>query len=342
VTVNAAWRPGWWRLRGPRAETLAVLPGLAVAALAFALHPLAPILPTLTAAFIFGLAFGQLPGRVSRAGTLLPGFAFASRTLLRIGIFLLGLEVTLHDILDVGWQTVVLVAVLVAASFAVTFGVFRLVGVDRTTSVLVAAGFSICGVSAVGATSAAIRARDEDSVVPIALVTLFGTSAIVLLPLTNTLLQLDPQPFGAWVGASVHDVGQVVATAQSAGASALAIAVTIKLVRVVMLAPMIAIVGAVEHRREEHSSKRPAIVPSFVVAFIVVAVINSLVPIPDFVRTGAHIAQNVLFGVALFSIGASIRLRRLFVTGARCVLAGAISWAIIAAMALAVVESMWP
>jgi uncharacterized integral membrane protein (TIGR00698 family) len=322
-------------------KTLAVLPGLAVAAvavaLAFGLHTLLPVVPTLTAAFVLGLAFGQLPLRASRAPAVLPGFGLASRTLLRIGIVLLGLKLTLHDILGIGWLTFVLIVVLVAASFGVTFAVFRLLGIDRTQSVLVAAGFSICGVSAVGATSAAIRARDEDSVVPVALVTLFGTSAIALLPLANTLLQLDPHRFGAWVGASVHDVGQVVATAQSAGVTALAIAVTVKLVRVMMLAPMVAIVGTVEHRRTEGSGKRPPIVPFFVLAFIVVALISAFVRIPDFVRVGGDILQTVLFGVALFSIGASIRLWRLFVTGARSVVAGAISWVIIAAMALAVV-----
>src|SRR5262249_31771315 len=149
---------------------------------------------------------------------------------------------------------------------------------------------------------------------------------IAVLPLANLAIGLDAHRFGAWVGASVHDVGQVVATAQTAEVAALAIAVTIKLVRVLMLAPMVAIVGTVARRHGEQPGKRPPIVPFFVLAFVVVAVLGSFIPVPEIVRTIADVIQTILFGLALFSIGASLRLLRLFRTDGRSVLAGAVSW----------------
>ncbi|MFD1572659.1 putative sulfate exporter family transporter [Agromyces cerinus subsp. nitratus] len=107
----------------------------------------------------------------------------------------------------------------------------------------------MCGASAIGAMGAAVRARDEEQAVPVALVTLCGTLAIAVLPALWHPLGLSNVQFGHWVGAGVHDVGQVVATAQIAGTAALAVAVVVKLTGVLMLAPMVAITAAVERRR---------------------------------------------------------------------------------------------
>ncbi len=201
-----------------------------------------------------------------------------------------------------------------------------------------AAGFSICGVSAVGAMAAARRSPEKDTGTPIALVTLYGTLAIVVLPALAAVLRLDSRQFGHWVGASVHDVGQVVATAQTAGAAALAVAVVVKLTRVLMLAPMVAI-AAIQTRRRNSTAeaRRPPIVPLFIVGFIAAVLLRSFVPLPDAVLAVANIVQSALLATALFGIGVSLRLEQLARSGVRAVAAGLVSWVAILGLALVVV-----
>ena len=121
--------------------------------------------------------------------------------------------------------------------------------------------------------------------------------------------------FGHWVGAGVHDVGQVVATAQIAGSAALAVAVVVKLTRVLMLAPMVAIASVVERRRHvepDPAAKRPPIVPLFVAGFIVAVLVRSFVPLrAGRDRTARTRCRRPLLAMALFGLGTAVRLRTL-------------------------------
>ena len=180
---------------------------------------------------------------------------------------------------------------------------------------------------------------------PTALVTLFGTLAIVVLPAFSTLAgaigwPMGPELFGAWVGASVHDVGQVVATAQTGGATALAAAVVVKLTRVLMLAPMVAVASIGSRRRVRGAGdaevKLPPIVPLFIVGFVALVLVRSFVPVPDEVVAAADAVRNALLATALVAIGAGLRLERLVRTGGRAIGAAGVSWALILVLGLGV------
>ena len=157
-------------------------------------------------------------------------------------------------------------AAVVCLSFAGIFMISKVFRLQGDIPLLLASGFSICGASAIGAMAAARRSETEDTVLPIAMVTLCGTAAIGVLPLLMQPLSLSAVSFGQWVGLSVHDVGQVVATAQTAGTAALGAAVIIKLTRVLLLTPIVA--GAVLLRKETWERGRtrlPAILPLFII-----------------------------------------------------------------------------
>ncbi|MFC9559833.1 YeiH family protein [Agromyces sp. NPDC056965] len=316
-----------------------LLPGLVVAAsaalIAWLAHLAFPAVPLLTAAVALGIVVGQIPAlRPSLGGTLAPGMRVAARRLLRIGIVLLGLKLSLVDIASLGWVTIATTVTVVVLTFVGTIGLGRALGLPGHQPLLVASGFSICGASAIGAMGAAVRARDEEQAVPVALVTLCGTLAIAVLPALWHPLGLSNVQFGHWVGASVHDVGQVVATAQIAGTAALAVAVVVKLTRVLMLAPMVAITVAVERRRAvEVVGPRPAIVPLFVAGFLAAVLLNTFVPLPEWVLTGADALQTAVLAMALFALGASIRLGELASTGWRAVVVGLTSWVLVAGLA---------
>ena len=143
-------------------------------------------------------------------------------------------------------------------------------GVSPGTSLLVATGFSICGASAVAAMDGVTGNEEDEVVTAIVLVTLFGSLAIVVLPLLQHPLGLADVEFGLWTGASVHDVAQTVATASVVGPSALAAAVVVKLTRVVLLAPVVAGVSLWRRRGETavYGTWRPPLVPLFVVGFL--------------------------------------------------------------------------
>jgi uncharacterized integral membrane protein (TIGR00698 family) len=322
------------------------VPGLLLAVLGaaagFGVHLLLPGLPWLTASLILGVLVGCIPPLRPRLdGTLKLGLGLASRRLLRIGIVVLGLKLSLASIAALGWLAIVLIVVLVLVSFVVTWAIGKLFRLEGDQAVLLAAGFSICGVSAVGAMSAARRSDEKDTGTPVALVTLYGTLAIIVLPLLAGLLGLTKPQFGHWVGASVHDVGQVVATAQTMGAAALSVAIVVKLTRVLMLAPMVAIASVQTRRRPAATSavavKNPPIVPLFIMGFIVAVLVRSFLPLPDAVLAVADIVQSALLAAALFGIGASLRLEALARSGLRALGAGLVSWVVILGLALAVV-----
>ncbi|UFS59753.1 YeiH family protein [Subtercola endophyticus] len=350
------------------------LPGVAVAGLAtlvaFSLHLLVPAIPLLTAAVGLGMLVGQIPATQRLLDTVLkPGIAVAARRLLRIGIVLLGLKLSLFDIAGLGWATIVVIVLIVGITFAATLGLGKLLRLPGTQPILIAAGFSICGASAVGAMSAVTRSKDEDQATPIALVTLCGTLAIFILPALRLPLGLDAEQFGLWVGLSVHDVGQVVATATIVGPTALAVAVVVKLTRVLTLAPMVAIVGLIERGRDRRAdrvevaaaakpntadgtttgatatdatatpprARRPAIVPLFIAGFLAAVVLRTFVPLPDELLSLADTLQTTLLAMALFALGSNIRFATLARTGWRALIVGLTSWALIATMSLGAV-----
>ncbi len=315
------------------------MPGLAVAAsaalIAWLVHLAVPALPILTAAVALGIVVGQVPAlQPALSGRLAPGLQVAARRLLRIGIVLLGLKLSLLDIAGLGWVTILTTVAVVVITFVGTIGLGRALGLPGHQPVLVASGFSICGASAIGAMAATVRAKDEEQAVPIALVTLCGTLAIAVLPALWHPLGLSATGFGHWVGAGVHDVGQVVATAQLAGTAALAVAVVVKLTRVLMLAPMVAITAAVERRRAiEPAGPRPAIVPLFIAGFLAAVLLNTFVPLPEWLLVTADQVQTALLATALFALGASIRVAELIHTGWRALVVGLTSWVLVAALA---------
>jgi len=340
-----------------------ISPGLGLALGAFGLAVLisflVPAIPTLTACVILGILFSALPWRNAVRSEVKPGLAIAARRLLRIGVVLLGFKLSLVNIAELGWLVLGMIVAIVVITFFFTWGLGRMLRLPGQQPMLIAAGFSICGASAIGAMAGMTRAKDSDTATPIALVTLCGTLAIALLPALRPLLGLDTAEFGMWVGASVHDVGQVVATAQIAGATALAVAVVVKLTRVAMLAPMVALAGVVVARGDRKAAsavaesadasnvaadaeltpgKRPAILPLFVVGFLAAVVVRTFVPLPDGFLEVAGYGQELVLGMALFGLGASISIGNLIRTGGRALTVALISWAGIALLSLGAVE----
>ncbi|MFJ4029840.1 YeiH family protein [Paenarthrobacter sp. NPDC089989] len=332
---------------------LTLAPGLAACVVAvgvaFGLHALLPSLPAMTLAVVLGIGAANVPGVAGWVGgAWQPGLRFASKHLMRAGIVLLGLKLSLGDVASLGWQAFGLIVAVVLLAFAGTYALGRLFKLPGDAPLLIATGFSICGASAIGAMAAVRGTKHEDTVLPVALVTLCGTLAIGTLPLLMHPLGLDAVGFGRWVGASVHDVGQVVAAAQTAGAVALSAAVVIKLTRVVLLAPIVATAGVWERRRRVRGGagapgtpgKFPPIVPLFVLGFLAMIALRTLGWASPVVLDVGGLLQEIALGAALFGLGTAVRVRELLHAGPRSLVMALCAWALIAALGLGAVWLM--
>ncbi|NUL44558.1 putative sulfate exporter family transporter [Cellulosimicrobium funkei] len=235
--------------RGFRFPTSA-LPGLAVclagAVLAWGLAQLLPGISPLLVAILAGALWRNL---APVPALLAPGVAIAAKRLLRTGIVLLGLHVSLASVLGLGFGVLVVVVASVAVTFLGTLWIGARLGISPAQRLLIASGFSICGAAAVAGMDGVVKAKEEEVATGIALVVLFGTLMIPLVPFLGGLLGLPEEALGIWIGASTHEVAQVVAAGGAVGGGALAFAVTVKLARVLMLAPMAA--GVSIHLRRQ-------------------------------------------------------------------------------------------
>ncbi|MEU1278157.1 putative sulfate exporter family transporter [Streptomyces sp. NPDC005805] len=330
----------------PRPPRGGLLPGLGLAvcgvAAAWLVHRALPAVPLLTAAVVLGITAAHLPRlRHALAGPGRPGLSFAARRLMRIGIVLLGLGLGLDDILGLGWETAVVVPVVVGATLLGTWWLGRRLGLPGDQPLLIGVGYAICGASAIGAVAESRDSDERDAATAVALVTLCGTLAITVLPLLQGPLGLGDAAFGRWVGASVHDVGQVVATARTAGADALDEAVMVKLMRVALLAPVVAAVALSVRRRATTPAgpggtgagrRRVPLVPLFVAGFLCAVAVRSSGLLPAAALGVADVARELLLAAALFALGSAVRLPVLARTGGRVALLGLCAWVVVAGL----------
>lgn len=316
-------------------------PGLALAAacviLALLVHRVSDSISPLVIAVVLGTVLSNLGLIPDRAG---PGLQFAAKRLLRLGVVLLGFQLGIAQMAEIGIAGLAGVVLIVSLTFFGTLWAGRRLRLTPGLTLLIATGFSICGASAIAATKSVSTADDDDTAASIALVTLCGSLAIVVLPPFGHLLGLDPTTFGMWVGASVHDVGQVVAASATAGGAAISAAVLVKLTRVLLLAPLVAGVS-LHHRAKIRSSgndaQQPPIIPLFVVGFLVTTGIRSMDLLPLQAIDLLDQAKTIVFALALVGLGAGVQIKKLRRFGPRPLVLALISWFVIAASSLSLV-----
>ena len=297
-----------------------------------ALSRVTPLLSALTLAVVLGAVLRNV-GLVR--DDWLPGVTLGTKRLLRAGVVLLGLQLAVSEVLDLDVRLILLVVATVAVTYFTTLWLGPRLGVSWGTTLLIATGFSICGASAAVAMNAVSDSDEEELVTAIALVTVFGGIAIFVLPLLQAPFGLSAEAFGAWTGASVHEVAQVVAAASPAGQAAIVTATVVKLTRVVMLAPLIAGYSLVHRRAEDGSSeRRPPLVPLFVLGFIALVLVRSSDVVPEAVVSAAATVTTLLFACALFGLGAGVHLATLRRTGASAATLGLASSVIAAGTSL--------
>lgn len=316
-------------------QSCRILPGLAICTLvagaaymvAHIQHALfgAGLLEPLVFAIIIGILIRTL---FSERSSWKPGICFSSKTLLEIAIVLLGASISFATIRNAGLTVIVSVAAIVTLSIYVSFAVARLLGLSPRLAMLIACGNSICGNSAIVAVAPVIEASSDEVASALAFTAVLGVACVLLLPLLYFYAGLGAAQYGAIAGMTVYAVPQVLAAAAPAGLVAVQTGTVIKLLRVLMLGPVIFTLGILQGkaaRRAGRTSENRNLVPWFMIGFVLVVIVRSLGLIPMDLVTILLTISSGLTVIAMAGLGLSVDIRAVASAGGRVILASSIS-----------------
>lgn len=303
--------------------TAAAWPGLAisavvaVAAMALGAHYGAPVM-------LFALLLGMALNFLSQDSQAAPGIDLAARQVLRLGVALLGLRITVSQVAALGWAPVVMVLAAVALTIAVGIVLARLLGFRMFFGLLTGGAVAICGASAALALSAAMPAhplKERATLFTVIGVSTLSTLAMVLYPVLTHALGMAPVQAGFFIGGTIHDVAQVVGAGYSLSHEAGDAATLVKLMRVAMLLPVIALAAALARRHEraegtaDATGPRPPLLPWFAVAFAALVLVNSTGWLPAAVVNAGQAASQFFLVAAMAAIGMKTQLREIVTVG---------------------------
>lgn len=293
--------------------------------------------PAMLFALLLGMAFNYLAAD-PRAE---PGLALASKALLRLGVALLGLRLTFQDVALLGWMPIVGVAALLALTLGLGVLVARIMGRPSAFGLLTGGSVAICGASAALAIAAVLpkrHLREEDVLLTVVGVTALSTVAMVAYPVLFGALGLTELEIGYLIGATIHDVAQVVGAGYSVGETAGDIATFTKLLRVALL-PVVLLAVALAYRGEPGGGLR---LPWFVVAFTGLMIARNLLPLPELLLYAANETSRFLLLTAVAALGVRTSLAQIFATGGRGLAAIGIVTLALLGLALAFAELAMP
>lgn len=302
-------------------------------------HYIASLSP-LFLALLMGLLLGNFLPSFPEVDT---GATFISKYAMRVGIALLGFQISFANLASVGWKGFAAILLVVATTFTLTRWLGQKIGFTPGLALLLASGFSICGASAIAAVGSAKKSDKDEVSYAVGLVTLLGTLSIFVLPPIAKLLHLNNITAGSWIGAAVHDIGQVIATASFIGGSTIKYAVITKLSRVVLLAPLL-IALSLSSGRDGSSAEKPKItakqiLPTFIIFFVLFVVINNFVSLTAHEVGALNNISKFLLAFGLFSMAIKVKFAALAKIGGRPLIFGIAMWIVFGAFSLGVIKA---
>jgi uncharacterized integral membrane protein (TIGR00698 family) len=284
-----------------------LLLSLAIAVAAYQIHQL-PVAPFSIGeparhpidAMLIAIVIGIIRNTIGVSARYAAGIRYAVISIMPLGIVLMGAKLDFYDVVRTSATALIISVICVCVALSLTIWLCRRIGIGQKLGILIGVGTAICGGTAIAVAAPVIEADDGDTAFGIATVTLFGMIAVFLLPLLGELIGMSQLEFGVWAGTSVHATPQVVATGFAYGPEAGDIATIVKLVRVLLLAPVVIGLGvwyARTKRRQQiaHVTKFASITtlfPPFILGFVLLALANTLHLLPDFTL---HLQDSALW-----------------------------------------------
>lgn len=274
-----------------------------------------------------------------------PGITFGAKTLLEIAVVLLGASVSVGAIISAGPLLLVGIAAVVVIAIAASYGMGRLLGLPHRMAVLVACGNSICGNSAIAAVAPVIGADGKEVAASIAFTAVLGVLVVLGLPFLPALMHISEVQYGVLAGLTVYAVPQVLAATAPIGAIALQLGTLVKLVRVLMLGPMILVLTLVTRRRNEGGAAAAKgrmpwhkLVPWFIDGFLLLAVLRSFGLLPEVVLAPAAAAATALTVLSMAALGLSTDLGSVAKAGGRVTAAVTLSLLVLGAISFGLIR----
>jgi uncharacterized integral membrane protein (TIGR00698 family) len=273
---------------------------------------------------LFALLLGMALNFLSAEGKCKAGIEFTARSVLRLGIALLGMRITLEQIAGLGWKPLALVVFLVVVTIAVSVVAAKLMGFQRLFGMLTGGATAICGASAALALSAALPnhpQKERATLFTVIGVSALSTLAMIVYPMIANWFELSPQDAGVFLGATIHDVAQVVGAGYSMSTETGDTATVVKLMRVAMLLPVIVCAAMITRMQgADPTGQRPPLLPWFAVAFLILAGINSTGWVPSLVQGGINDLSRWCLVVAISALGMKTQLKELAAVGIKPIL----------------------
>jgi uncharacterized integral membrane protein (TIGR00698 family) len=272
---------------------------------------------------LFALLLGMALNFLTENARLQPGIQFAAGSVLRIGVALLGLRLTLANVASLGGATVLALALAVAATVLAGIGLARLLGQDRDLGLLIGGATAICGASAALAIASVLPPRpgqEQRTTLAVIGVTTLSTAAMVIYPALTGWLGFDATTAGIFIGATIHDVAQVVGAGFSLSPAAGDAATITKLIRVAFLMPLLLCIALVLRGRSSTQAATRSgapLLPWFAVAFALLMLVNSTGVVPPAVQQAASQGSQVCLVVAIAAVGVKTSLRDVAALGWR-------------------------
>ena len=268
---------------------------------------------------LYALLFGMVLHFLSEDGRAKAGIEFTARTVLRLGVALLGARVTADQVAALGLGTVIVVIVAITATIAFGRVAARLLGLDRELAMLSGGATAICGVSAAMALSAVMPSNEKNErnlILTVVGVTSLSTVAMITYPILVTALGFSNSQAGVFLGATIHDVAQVVGAGYMISPETGETSTVVKLMRVGLLVPtVLAFSFLFRESKSSRSAVRLPMLPSFLVAFVVLVMLNSLGTIPATVASAMSEASRWCLIAAIAALGVKTSLQKLAVVG---------------------------
>ena len=270
-----------------------------------------------------------------------PGIGFSAKALLEVAVMLLGASISFQAVAQAGLGLIVGIAMVVAVALGASYGLCRGLGLPKRMAVLVACGNSICGNSAIAAVAPVIGARAEDVASSIAFTAVLGVIVVLALPLLAPALDLTLTQYGVLAGLTVYAVPQVLAATIPVGIASAQIGTLVKLVRVLMLGPVVILLSILAGRRSQ--AARPGLslnrlVPWFIIGFLSLALLRSLGLIPDAVLKAVLPTATLLTILAMAALGLGVDLKVLGRVGGRVTLAVTLSLLVLMGISLGLIR----
>nr|WP_028351101.1 putative sulfate exporter family transporter [Bradyrhizobium murdochi] len=302
-----------------------------------------PYVEALVIAILLGMAIRTIwqPSQRWRSG-----IAFSAKQLLEVAVMLLGASVSFGAIAASGYLLIGAIVATVAAMLAVSFGLSRMLGLPTKMSILIACGNSICGNSAIAAVAPVIGANSDDVASSISFTAILGVLMVLGLPLLIPLLGLSATQYGILAGLTVYAVPQVLAATVPAGIISTQIGTLVKLVRVLMLGPIVVALSLVAARRRKlHADQTKVaaispfkLVPWFIIGFLVLAALRSLQLVPDLVIAPVTKTAAILTVLSMAALGLGVDVRVLSTVGGRVTAAVTLSLLLLLGLSIGLVH----